>query len=131
MVLSKGEKIEILFDKSENSYDIAKLAFENGRYFSSINRIYYACFYLVEALLLTKDLKSRKHSGVISLFNQHFVHEGDLDYRWFEFFRFLFKERQNDDYDYVRELNGEQVKKFLNEAEEFIDVIKDKIKEEL
>ena len=33
-------------------------------------------FHAVRALLATKRLDSRKHSGVISLFNQHFVKPG-------------------------------------------------------
>ncbi|MBU1599651.1 HEPN domain-containing protein [bacterium] len=36
----------------------------------------YAIFSAARALLATKDLDSSKHSGVISLFNQHFVKTG-------------------------------------------------------
>lgn len=39
----------------------------------AVNRYYYAAFYAARALLVTLDLDSPKHSGVIALFNRHFV----------------------------------------------------------
>ena len=42
-------------------------------------RSYYAIFTAARALLATKRLDSTKHSGVIALFNQHFVKEGIVD----------------------------------------------------
>lgn len=47
--------------------------FENGDYKDSVSRSYYAVFTSARALLATKQLDSSKHSGVIALFNQHFV----------------------------------------------------------
>ena len=35
-----------------------------------VNRLYYACFYAVTALLLRKGLGSSKHSGTLGLFNR-------------------------------------------------------------
>ncbi len=39
----------------------------------AINRYYYAAFYAARALLATRELDSPRHSGVIALFNRHFV----------------------------------------------------------
>ncbi len=39
----------------------------------AVNRYYYAAFYAARALLATLELDSPKHSGVIALFNRHFV----------------------------------------------------------
>jgi uncharacterized protein (UPF0332 family) len=44
----------------------------------SASKAYYAIFQASRAALATKELDSRKHSGVISLFNQHFVKTGIL-----------------------------------------------------
>ncbi|MBI5874487.1 MAG: HEPN domain-containing protein [Deltaproteobacteria bacterium] len=49
---------------------------ENGDYKDSVSRSYYAIFTAARALLATKQLDSSKHSGVIALFNQHFVKTG-------------------------------------------------------
>ena len=39
----------------------------------AVNRYYYAAFYAARSLLATLELDSPKHSGVIALFNRHFV----------------------------------------------------------
>jgi uncharacterized protein (UPF0332 family) len=44
----------------------------------SFARSYYAMFTAARALLATKHLDSSKHTGVVSLFNQHFVKTGGL-----------------------------------------------------
>ena len=43
------------------------------RWNACVNRLYYACFYAVSALLLTDGLSSSKHTGVRSLFNRYYV----------------------------------------------------------
>jgi uncharacterized protein (UPF0332 family) len=42
----------------------------------AVNRYYYAAFHAARALLATLGLDSARHSGVIALFNQHFVKTG-------------------------------------------------------
>lgn len=46
---------------------------ERGSYKSAINRLYYAAFYAARALFVTRQLDSAKYSGVIALFQRHFV----------------------------------------------------------
>lgn len=48
-------------------------------YITAINRLYYSCFHATKALLLTKDLTPKTHSGVVSMLHQHFVSEGLFD----------------------------------------------------
>ncbi len=40
---------------------------------SVISRTYYAMYYMVKAILLTKDIDTKTHSGLISVFGEHFV----------------------------------------------------------
>ena len=44
----------------------ARLLADAGRWNSCVNRLYYACFYAVSALLLQRGLLSTKHSGIRS-----------------------------------------------------------------
>ena len=48
---------------------------------SIVNRIYYSVFYAILAIFLKSDIniKTSKHSGVISLFDKEFVHTGKID----------------------------------------------------
>lgn len=75
----KKEFIELAkyrLGKSRKTLEDAKLYFESATLESTVNRIYYAVFYSVNALLVTKGLSSAKHSGVRSLFNREFVKKG-------------------------------------------------------
>ena len=77
----------------------------------AINRLYYAAFYSVSALLLQRGLKFRKHSGVRSACHREFVRSGELELPWGQFYDRLFESRQEGDYlplvsfemDYVEE----------------------------
>jgi len=57
----------------------AEVLLSNGLYKDSISRSYYAMFSAARALLAMEGLDSRKHSGVVSLFNRHFVKNGIVD----------------------------------------------------
>ena len=61
----------------------AKDAFGEGEqllsqkfHMGAVNRFYYAAFYATRALLALQELDSSRHSGVISLFQKHFVKPG-------------------------------------------------------
>ncbi|MBI5185186.1 MAG: HEPN domain-containing protein [Nitrospinae bacterium] len=42
----------------------------------AVNRAYYSIFYAMRALLATVGKDSSKHSGVVFLFNEHFIRQG-------------------------------------------------------
>lgn len=72
-----NDEIKALVDyrlqRAKETLQDANLLFENGKLPSAVNRIYYAMFYAVNALLLTKGLSSAKHSGVLSLVTASFL----------------------------------------------------------
>lgn len=73
-----AEKALVLY-RLENAHEklaAAKDLLDNKHYKDSVSRSYYAIFTAARALLAIKKLDSSKHSGVISLFNQHFVKNG-------------------------------------------------------
>jgi len=37
---------------------------KNKLFHTAVNRLYYACFYAVSALLINDEIKARKHAGV-------------------------------------------------------------------
>lgn len=50
----------------------ARILAQAERWNACVNRLYYACFYAVTALLSQEGLYSSKHSGVRSLFKSAF-----------------------------------------------------------
>lgn len=87
----------------------------------TVNRIYYAMFYVVEALLLTKDISSSKHSGVRSFFHKDFIKEGLVDIKYGEFYDEMFNKREAGDYEVKPvKFTKEEVGLWLNHAKEFV-----------
>jgi len=109
--------------RAKETLEEAKIMFDNSKLFATVNRIYYAIFYESVALLLTKDLYSSKHSGIRSLFNREFVKAGVVREEFGDFYNKMFEFRQRGDYEDLVEFNKEDIKTWLEKAEEFIKVI--------
>jgi len=59
--------------RARETLEEARLMAQARHWDGCVNRLYYACFYAVTALFVAHGLSSAKHSGVRSLFGQHFV----------------------------------------------------------
>jgi uncharacterized protein len=95
--------------------------------FSAVNRIYYALFYEVSALLMTKNLSSHKHTGIMSLFNQHFIKTGIIAVEIGKFYSEMFGFRQEGDYDDFIYFKEKDVEEWFQKAERYIKVIEEYI----
>lgn len=89
---------------------------------SVINRAYYAAFYMILALFQQQGLnpKTSKHSGVIGLFDQHWIMTGKLDRRMGKYIHSLFDSRQEGDYKEFCEVTPDDALAALERATEFI-----------
>ncbi|SRR5690554_1167013 len=94
---------------------------------TATNRLYYACYYAVNALLIYNGYIARTHSGVIGLFGLHFVSKGLISMENGKLYRNLFEKRQSSDYDEWIIIDGNDVKPFIKPVEEFISTIEDLI----
>jgi len=110
-------------EKAKNTLSYAKSYVDDTTLDSTVNRIYYAMFYAVNALLITKELYSSKHSGVRSIFNREIVNEGLIEKQWGEFFTDMFDRRQKGDYKDFVKFEKQDVEEWLKKSEEFINKI--------
>lgn len=115
-----------LAQAEETLLDAKKMLQNNLSPRSIINRAYYAMFYAVLALFLKADinLKTSKHTGVISIFDKEFVHTGKIDKYYSKIFHKTFDARQVGDYKEFVELSPEDAAEFVKFAEEFLESIK-------
>ena len=110
-------------EKSKETLEDAYILFRAGRLFSALNRIYYALFYEVMALLLTKDLSSARHTGIRALFNEHFVRTGKVSVKSGRFFSRRYDFRQKGDYADFVQFEEVKIKEWLVLAESFINEV--------
>ena len=118
---AQDELIKYRREKAKETLRDAGILLKAGSSYSAVNRIYYAMFYEVVALLLTQELSSVKHSGVRALFNEHFVKTGKADTELGRFYSRMFDFRQKSDYGDFVVFEEDKVKEWLNKAEQFIE----------
>jgi len=119
----KKRIIEYWRKRARECLDDAKLLLENKRLYSAVNRIYYALFYQVSALLLARGLSFSKHSGVLAAFNREFVKTGKIDKELGKFYNRMFEHRRTGDYGELVKFEEEDIRRWLRTAEEFLDTI--------
>lgn len=107
----------------ETLRDAHLLLDQGGSPVSIINRSYYAMFYAALALMTDLDKGSSKHSGVISLFDQHFVKTGKFPTAMSKAIHKAFDLRQIGDYRELIELDQEQAEEVLFSSDQFIETI--------
>ena len=114
-------------DKAKENLKAARLLYDSGDFAGSVNRSYYAVFTAARALLALKGLDSKKHTGVIALFDKHYVKDGIISKEMGSILRTSKVLRENADYaDYV-EITGEAAGKELEKAAEFVKLIEGEI----
>lgn len=94
----------------------------------SISRSYYAIFSAARALLALKQLDSKKHSGVISLFNQHFVKKGTVSKVCGAILKNAKIYREKADYGDFVKFSSDLSRKQIKDAEIFVKEIRRTIK---
>ena len=100
--LDKESRDSLIVYRTERAYGSlkeAKLMAQAGFYNASINRLYYACYYMAVALLLKNNISAQTHSGVKTMLGMHFTSKGKLSISASKIFTTLFEKRHSSDYD--------------------------------
>ena len=79
MAYDKQILIDHRIQRARETVDEARMALEHNRLTLAENRIYYAMFYMVEALALHYDFKTSKHLQLLGWFNKEFVRTGHIE----------------------------------------------------
>jgi len=94
-----------------------------GSLWSVINRAYYVMFYAVLALLTSVGKGASKHSGVLTMFDEHFIKPGHLPKAMSKAIHKAFDLRQIGDYRELATLDKEHVTEILTLADEFVEKV--------
>jgi len=125
--MTEQDEIKKLILKAEHNLNVAKDEFNREIYDVSVSRAYYAMFYCAEALLLTKNLRFSKHSGVLAAFGEYFAKTHEIEPELHRMLLDAFDSRDTADYDHMIETTKEQAEKVLKDAEYFVGGIKKKL----
>lgn len=109
-----------LVEKAKRSLDVARELQARGDYDFSVSRLYYALFYVAEALLLTKGMSFSSHSAVLSALHEQFVKPGLLPKEMHQLIHETFDRRQEADYEAGVQIAREEVDSLISRAEKFL-----------
>ena len=112
-------------DRAREDLRVAQVDLAAQAYDATLNRAYYAAFHATRALLGSRGLVTRKHSGVLSLFDLHFVKSGEVDARLGRVLHDLCDLRTTADYEDLTHTSEEQARQAVNDAREFVGLVED------
>jgi uncharacterized protein (UPF0332 family) len=98
----------------------ADLLIDQRLFSGALNRVYYAAFYAARALLATRNLDSSRHSGVIGLFQEHFVRTGLVPTETARALSRAFEKRQTSDYGDFSEPSSDEVLTLRDQVQAFV-----------
>ncbi|WP_373515144.1 HEPN domain-containing protein [Persicitalea sp.] len=114
--------------RARETFDEVSILIENGLWNTAVNRLYYASYYAVIALLIKHEINTNTHAGVRQMFGLHFVKTGIVDKELGKFYSSIFTMRQNGDYEDYFEFSEEEVLAWLEPADELINKIEELLK---
>ena len=116
----RGDLVAYRLKRAEETLEDARILAGKRRWNACVNRLYYACFYAVSALLVQDGLSSSRHTGVRGLFNRQYVRTGRVPKDLARIYNDLFERRQEGDYIDFVSFNDFQVLPWISRAEELV-----------
>ena len=116
----RGAIVAYRIEKAKTTLNEAEGIANQGYWNAAANRLYYAAYYMVSALLIQNGFSAQSHSGVIRLFALHFVKTQKISNEFGKTYSQLFELRLTGDYDDLYDLDEERVKPFIGLTVNFI-----------
>ena len=121
--MNTEELINYRLSRAMETYEEAILLSRENHWNAAANRLYYACFYAINALLLKNGLSFNTHNGVKTEFHKRYVKTEIISKQSGRSYSRLFNLRQEGDYLDFKRLEKEDVESYFQEAEKLIKEI--------
>lgn len=115
--------VEFRLEKAQRAYEQACGVVEKSYWETIANRLYYAAYNAVSALLISYGYSAQSHSGVIHLFGQHFVKAGIFPREIGKLYHDLFAMRITGDYDDTYGLTENDVLPYIEPVKQLIQEV--------
>jgi uncharacterized protein len=119
----KPDYIAYRLAKATEALRDAKLLAENESWNACVNRLYYACYYAVSALLLKNEVSTQTHAGVKTQFNLHFIKSGIIGKDFGKLYTDLMESRHKGDYGDLFDFERANVEPLIEPTEKFIATV--------
>lgn len=123
LIHEQSDYIKYRFKRSKETFEEAQILAKEERWNAVINRLYYASFYAVIALLLKHSIETQSHDGARTQFGLNFIKTGIIDVEFGKLFSKLFDYRQKGDYGDLFDFDEELTRPLLEKVRLFIETI--------
>lgn len=127
----RNEYAKYRIESAQKTFQAAEVLAETGFWNSAVNRLYYALFYAVNALLVLNNIQTKSHSATKSKFSLLFIKTGIFDKKYGQLLSELFDWRQRGDYENIFEYDSKSVKPLFEPVAEMINLIDKEIRKQL
>ena len=121
--MSNDELVNYRVSRAKETLEEAILLSKENHWNASVNRLYYACFYMVSALLIKGGLSFSSHNGVKAELHRTFVKTGKISIESGKLYNKLFNMRQEGDYIDFKRFEKEEVEPYFIASQSFITEI--------
>ena len=118
---SRNALVEYRLERAYKTMEEAALLEGQGYYNAAVNRLYYACYYATEALMLKNKIEAKSHAGVKAMLGLHFVSKGLIPVNIGKILSTLYEKRQSGDYDDFIYCDKEMTDDLTVQAKTYID----------
>jgi len=94
----REEYIKYRLEKSDDALEVAKLLIENKKWNATINRLYYAVYYAISALMVKDEINTKTHAGIKTQFFLHYLKTQKIETDLGKVYSDLFDWRLKGDY---------------------------------
>ena len=115
--------MERRIERAYETWEETKEIVNSELWLAAANRMYYACYYLTTALLVSHGIDATTHTGVIRMLGMHFVSQGFVSKEMNRYYGRLFELRQNGDYDDWVMVSAGDVMPLFNQMEDYFNAI--------
>jgi len=119
----RQELVNYRIGRAKDTLKEVDLHVKNDLWNTAVNRLYYACYYAVIALLVKQEIKAQTHAGVRQMFGLHFIKPKLIDKELGKFYTDIFDKRQTGDYDDFVDFSKEEVISLITPAKQLISEI--------
>lgn len=124
----KTDLVQYRMLRARDTFEDAQILTEKNKWNSTINRLYYAAYYAVMAILLTENLKPTTHNGAKSNFTEYFIKTNRIPKEYGKIYSQLFTWRQKGDYDDLFDFDKEKVNPYFEPVFELINLIENELR---
>lgn len=123
--------VEFRLEKAQRAFEQASGVVQMKYWETIANRLYYAAYNAVSALLIAYGYSAQTHSGVTHLFGQHFVKTGIVPADYGRLYHKLFSMRLTGDYDDTYGITEDDIMPYVEPARVFIENVSKLAREQI